>query len=85
MKFLAFSFVFIGSILLYCTHANQRLVQAVLPPFYRWIGFGCVVLSLLLFLATLPKLAAIYMWLLTMLVVWTFLPFIPLMIKKNSP
>ncbi|TCB53399.1 hypothetical protein E0H84_11760 [Acinetobacter terrestris] len=84
MKFLAFCFVFIGSVLVYCTHRNQRLVQDVLPQFYRWLGFGFIALSLPLFLVNLPKLVAVYMWLLTMLVVWTFLPFIALIMKKNS-
>lgn len=84
MKFLAFFFVFLGSILLYCTHPNQGLMKSVLSRSYRWLGVGSLVLALLLFVLSLPKLAAVYMWLLTLLVVWSFLPFFPLMMKKYS-
>ncbi|KAB0628883.1 hypothetical protein F7P75_03675 [Acinetobacter gandensis] len=83
MKFIAFFFVLLGSALMYCTHPNQIILKRPLTSIYRWFGLGAIILALILFLISVPKLVAIFMWLLTMLIVWSFFPFISLMIKKS--
>ncbi|MBP6114682.1 MAG: hypothetical protein KA474_08195 [Acinetobacter sp.] len=84
MKFIAFFCVFFGCVLMYCTHVNQDLLDKKLPDSLRWFALLSIGLALILFLISTPKLVAIFMWLLTILVMWSFLPFIPLIFKKYS-
>lgn len=78
MKLLAFLLCFTGSLLVYCSHSNQNLLKQSLTKAFYYLGVFLVVLALPIFLLQLPKLVAVFMWLMTMLVVWSFIPFIPL-------
>ena len=84
MKFIAFFCVLLGSVVMYCSHTNQDLLHKQLPDSTRWFALLSIGIALILFLISTPKLVAIFMWLLTIVVVWSFLPFIPLIFKKYS-
>ena len=84
MKFIAFFCVLLGSVVMYCSHTNQDLLNKQLPDSTRWFALLSIGIALILFLISTPKLVAIFMWLLTIVVVWSFLPFIPLIFKKYS-
>lgn len=84
MKFLAFLLCFTGSLLIYCRHSNQNLLKHSLSKAFHYLGFFLVILALPIFIWSLPKLVAVFMWLMTMLVVWSFIPFIPLL-KRYLP
>ena len=79
MKFLGLLLCCGGCVLLYLTHPNQTVLKQTVAKKYRWIGLVCLVLALLLLLTVLPKLVAVLMWLLIPLVLWSALPFIPLL------
>lgn len=77
MKFIAFFLAFAGSVVMYSTHVHQGLFTQPLPKYFRWIGSGCIFIALVMLCVSLPKLVAVFMWLITMLMVWSFLPFFP--------
>ena len=79
MKFLGLLLCCGGCVLLYLTHPNQTVLKQTVAKKYRWIGLVCLVLALLLLLTVLPKLVAVLMWLLIPLVLWSALPFLPLL------
>ena len=79
MKFLGLLLCCGGCVLLYWTHPNQTVLKQTVAKKYRWIGLVCLVLALVLLLTVLPKLVAVLMWLLMPLVLWSVLPFIPLL------
>ncbi|MDH0968400.1 hypothetical protein TQH59_03520 [Acinetobacter johnsonii] len=68
-----------GCVLLYLTHANQTVLKQAVAKKYRWVGLTGLVLALVLLLSVLPKLVAVLMWLLIPLVLWSALPFLPLL------
>lgn len=84
MKILAFLLGFTGSLLIYLSHPNQQIFRQFLPRSYRYTGLIFILLALPVFLFVLPKLVAVCMWLMTLLVAWSFLPFIPLF-KRYVP
>lgn len=84
MKMVAILICLIGCLTLYCSHHHQTLLKQHLSKSYRVIGVFMLIISLILLLFSVPKLVALYMWLMTMLVVWSLVPFIRLF-KKNIP
>ena len=79
MKFLGLLLCCGGCVLLYLTHPNQTVLKQTVAKKYRWVGWIGFVLALVLLLLVLPKLVAVLMWLLMPLVLWSVLPFIPLL------
>ena len=79
IKFLGLLLCCSGCVLLYLTHANQTVLKQAVAKKYRWVGLTGFVLALVLLLAVLPKLVAVLMWLLIPLVLWSALPFLPLL------
>ena len=84
MKFFAFLLCFLGAVLMYCSHSNQALLKQPLSKKIRYLGALCIFLAFLTFLMLVPKLVAVFMWLMTILVAWSFLPFIPLLQRYIS-
>ncbi len=84
MKIVAVFICLLGSFILYCSHHHQTLLKQHLPKNLRLIGYVLLVLSIILLLCSVPKLVAIFMWLMSMLTVWSLAPFIVLF-KKNIP
>jgi cell division protein FtsW (lipid II flippase) len=82
MKILAVILCLIGCVLLYCSHQHQKLLKQKLAKQAVYIGLSLVIVSLILLFISVPKLVAAYMWSMTMLVMWSLLPFIALF-KKN--
>ena len=79
MKFLGLLLCCGGCVLLYLTHANQTVLKQAVAKKYRCVGWIGFVLAFFFLLAILPKLVAVLMWLLMPLVLWSVLPFIPLL------
>ena len=79
MKFLGLLLCCGGCVLLYLTHPNQTVLKQAVAKKYRWVGWFAFILALVLLLAVLPKLVAVLMWLLMPLVLWSALPFLPLL------
>ncbi|HRB57037.1 MAG TPA: hypothetical protein PLR05_03590 [Acinetobacter johnsonii] len=79
MKFLGLLLCCGGCVLLYLTHPNQTVLKQAVAKKYRWVGWFAFILALVLLLAVLPKLVAVLMWLLMPLVLWSVLPFLPLL------
>ena len=82
MKILAVILCMIGCVMLYCSHHHQSLIKQKLSKPYVYAGLLLLILALILLFFAVPKLVAIYMWLMTMLVIWSLVPFIALF-KKN--
>lgn len=83
MKILAVILCMMGCLLLYFSHRHQNLLQQALSKRYVYVGLCFIILSLILLFISVPKLVAVYMWLMTMLVVWSLMPFVALL-KKNT-
>lgn len=79
MKFLGLLLGCGGCVLLYFTHPNQTVLKQTVAKKYRCVGWIGFVLALVLLLVVLPKLVAVLMWLLIPLVLWSALPFLPLL------
>lgn len=79
MKLLGFVLCFTGSMAIYFSHPNQTILKQPLNKPGYYVGITLLIIALAVLLIQLPKLVAIYMWLITMTVVWSFLPFIPLL------
>ena len=79
IKFLGLLLCCSGCVLLYLTHANQPVLKQAVAKKYRWVGLTGLILALVLLLSVLPKLVAVLMWLLIPLVLWSALPFLPLL------
>lgn len=82
VKILAVILCLLGCITLYCSHPHQSLLKQKLSKPYVYAGTSLLIIALILLFIAVPKLVAIYMWLMTMLVVWSLIPFITLF-KKN--
>jgi cobalamin synthase len=84
VKIFAITLCLIGCLLFYFSHRHQNLFKQTLSKRYSYVGICFIVISLLVLFLSVPKLVAVYMWLITMLVAWTFIPFVVLF-KKNIP
>ncbi len=84
MKILGFVFAMMGYLTLYLTHPNQALIATRLPDQYRWIGLMAVIVSFIILLLKLPILVSVYMNCIAAIVMWSFLPFIPLFKRLNN-
>lgn len=82
MKIFAVLLCVMGSFILYCSHCHQSLLKQYLAKHYVYVGLALLMISIILLLMSVPKLVAVYMWLMTMLMVWSLVPFIVLF-KKN--
>lgn len=78
MKILGFILAIAGYLTLYLTHPNQALIQMRLENKYRWFAGILLLLSFIILVIKLPALVAIYMFIITAIVMWSFIPFIPL-------
>ena len=83
VKILAVILCLIGCITLYCSHHHQSLLKQKLSKPYVYLGLSLLIIALILLFIAVPKLVAIYMWLMTTLVVCSLIPFIALF-KKNT-
>ncbi|RKG46366.1 MULTISPECIES: hypothetical protein [Acinetobacter] len=83
MKILAVILCMMGCLLLYFSHRHQNLLQQTLGKRYVYVGFCFIIISLIFLLISVPKLVAVYMWLMTLLVAWSLIPFVALF-KKNT-
>ena len=79
LKFLGLLLCSGSCMLLYFTHPNQTVLKQAIAKKYRWGGLAGLVLALGVLLWALPKLVAVLMWLLIPLVLWSALPFLPLL------
>ena len=79
MKILGLLLIVIGCSVLYCCHPNQSLLKQTLAPIFRILGMLFCVSSLVLLCVSLPKVVAVFAWLIGITVVWSFLPFVPLL------
>ena len=84
MKLFAIFLCFLGSVLIYSSHANQHIFKTPLTKKFFYLGVVLVCVSLPLLIYALPKLVAILMWCMTLIVTWSFIPFIPLL-KRYIP
>lgn len=82
MKIIAIMMCLLGCVLIYCSHRHQNLLKQYLPQYYALIGLSLLIVSIVLFFNCVPKLVAIYMWVMILITTWSLLPFIPLF-KKN--
>ncbi|RKG31227.1 hypothetical protein [Acinetobacter tianfuensis] len=84
MKIIAVMICLIGCVLIYCSHRNQNLLKQHLPKKYAVTGLFLLIISVVLLFYSVPKLVAIYMWSMTLIAVWSLIPFVALF-KKNTP
>ena len=83
VKIIAVVLCMMGCITLYCSHHHQTLLKQKLSNKFVYAGLTLLIISLILLFIAVPKLVAIYMWIMTVLVVCSLVPFITLF-KKNT-
>lgn len=84
MKLFAIFLCFLGCVLIYGSHANQQIFKTSFTKKFFYLGVVLIGVSLPLLIYVLPKLVAILMWCMTLIVTWSFIPFIPLL-KRYIP
>ena len=82
MKIIAIMICLLGCVLIYCSHPHQNIFRQSLSKLYAVIGLSFLIISIILFFMCVPKLVAIYMWMMILVATWSLLPFIPLFKKK---
>lgn len=82
MKIIAMLICLVGCIFIYCSHHHQSLFKQHLSKYYAFMGLILLIISIILLFYSVPKLVAIYMWSMALIVTWSLLPFIALF-KKN--
>lgn len=82
MKVLGIIFTLIGALFFYCQHSNQNLLPQSLPRIFKCIGILSLIIGLIFLLLSVPKLVACLVWLIIMIFMWTFVPFIHLFRKE---
>ncbi|RYL28622.1 hypothetical protein [Acinetobacter piscicola] len=82
MKILGICFVFLGAFSIYSSHHNQNLFAKPLPPLFKWLGMSALMISLVLLIISLPKLVACLIWVMLLITVWSFAPFLSLFKRK---
>lgn len=83
LKVLGIIFTCIGGCLLYLSHANQIFLRQPLPHQYKWIGVGCLILSLIILLINQTALIAFFLWWLCIATIWSFVPFLQVIFKNE--
>ena len=83
MHTVAYVMTLLGAVLLYLTHHNQMLLAQALGQSFRWMGMGIVLISLVVLYLVLPKAVAILTWLIVLIAVWSFMPFLGLIQQKK--
>ncbi len=84
MKLLSFFLCLLGSLFIYFSHVNQSIFKQPLSKFFFYFAIFLLILSLVLWIYSLPKLVAVFMWFATMIVTWSFIPVLPLL-KRFIP
>lgn len=76
MKIFAVLLYAVACFVIYLSHANQTLLVQPLSRIYRYLALLIGVIAFGLLSCDLPWLVAIFMSVVTAIVVWTFAPFI---------
>lgn len=84
IKIIAITICITGSFLIYASHRHQTLIKQHLPKFFSLLGGLLLLFSIGLLLASLPRLVAVFMWLMTIITLWSLLPFMALLKKNNT-
>lgn len=69
---------------LYLTHSNQKILQKPLSRTTQFSALAGIIFSLIILVYSLPLLVAILIWLAAATLVWSFTPFIPLIMRLNK-
>lgn len=69
---------------LYLTHNNQKILQKPLSRTTQFSALVGMIFSLIILVYSLPLLVAILIWLSVATLVWSFTPFIPLIMRLNK-
>lgn len=72
----------ISAVVLYLTHKNQMLLHQSLSRPWRWLSGSTLILGAGLLWLSLPKMVAILTWLIFVILVWSFIPFLGLIKKR---
>lgn len=69
---------------LYLSHSNQKILQKPLSRTTPFSALAGMIFSLIILVYSLPLLVAILIWLSVATLVWSFTPFIPLIMRLNK-
>lgn len=78
MKTIGILLTLLGTLSIYCCHSNQNLLPERLPKIFKINGLVTLFLALILLLCSLPKVVACFVWLILMIFIWSFVPFLAL-------
>ena len=85
MKLIGFLLSFLGALSLYCSHLNQGLLPQGLPAVFKGLGIVLLLIGLGALFLGLPKLVAVFSWVILVTFVWSFFPFVPLLKRRLIP
>ncbi|NHB57254.1 hypothetical protein G9F32_04300 [Acinetobacter sp. 194] len=78
MNILGIFLTTLGAVLFYFSHPNQYLLKQPLPSFFKILAISSLLMGLVLLLLCMSKVTAVFLWLVLMICIWSFFPFIPL-------
>ena len=82
MKILGICLLLFGAFSLYASHQNQNLFSKQLPMLFKYLGYLALLVSLLCLLISLPKVVACFIWVMFLIAVWSFAPFLHLFKRR---
>ncbi|NQY88526.1 MAG: hypothetical protein HRT51_12435 [Colwellia sp.] len=81
---LALSFSFTGSVLVYISNKNQRLIKKNLSQFWRKIGYCAWLLAFFSWYQTHVMSASLFLWFFTISIMLMIIPLLSLMLDSNK-
>ncbi|MBU2979910.1 hypothetical protein [Alteromonas sp. C1M14] len=82
--FMAFILALSGTVFVYLTNRQQRILVRPLPHLYRFVGYAQLGISLVCFLLTLSVASAFFTWLSALMITLVAVPFVSL-VKAGNP
>lgn len=84
MKILGILLTVLGAVTLYCCHSNQDLLKQQLAKPFQCLGIFSVIFGFVFLFISLPKVVACFVWIITLLCLWSIIPFLPFF-RRNQP
>jgi len=85
MKFAGFLMSFLGALSVYLSHTHQNLLPQKLPSVFSLIGIFELMLGLIFLIVSMHQLAAILSWVIFIIFLWSFIPFLALFKRNLNP
>lgn len=84
MHLIGITLTIVCATLIYLSHRQQIFLYSSLSTGFAWLGWGLGVLALGIMLISLSHIVAVFSFLITFILVWSFLPLLALLGKQPN-